>query len=170
MSAKYLKSKWYSWGELNHRPPDPQSAALRSGVPKGFRRARIEGSRSTLNCEVRGTESPHGIHSAPIFANSALCLPRTPLRTCPGQSERRQAMILPERPKRLPLQVSGERVASRHRPHPTREPLLTRRLPWAISTSKTPVKKQEMRNDYNVVPQEGFEPPTPSLRMMCSTD
>jgi hypothetical protein len=69
-----------------------------------------------------------------------------------------------------PLQVSGERVASRHRPHPTREPLLTRRLPWAISTSKTPVKKQEMRNDYNVVPQEGFEPPTPSLRMMCSTD
>jgi hypothetical protein len=36
--------------------------------------------------------------------------------------------------------------------------------------SKTPVKKQEFRNDYNVVPQEGFEPPTPSLRMMCSTD
>ena len=24
--------------------------------------------------------------------------------------------------------------------------------------------------DFNMVPQEGFEPPTPSLRMTCSTD
>jgi hypothetical protein len=25
---RYQRFSWYSWGELNHRPPDPQSGAL----------------------------------------------------------------------------------------------------------------------------------------------
>jgi hypothetical protein len=31
-------------------------------------------------------------------------------------------------------------------------------------------KYQDVKSMIYVVPQEGFEPPTPSLRMMCSTD
>jgi hypothetical protein len=39
-----------------------------------------------------------------------------------------------------------------------------------VSGAKKMKKNQEVKSMACVVPQEGFEPPTPSLRMMCSTD
>jgi hypothetical protein len=48
------------------------------------------------------------------------------------------------------------------------------RLPGAYPTNLRDryrlVKISRFLNDFNMVPQEGFEPPTPSLRMTCSTD
>src|SRR6266851_9595595 len=48
-------------------------------------------------------------------------------------------------------------------------------LPWCFP-EPDPIRGSErtqiFKNKFKllVVPQEGFEPPTPSLRMMCSTD
>ena len=43
---------------------------------------------------------------------------------------------------------------------------------WANEIQETLISRVQvsiMNNHKVVVPQEGFEPPTPSLRMMCST-
>ena len=148
---------WYR----RHFRPAAVAAGIPHAVPYDLRHtyASLRLAEQRLSLQELAEEMGHGLQ---VLAETYAARHRRPARRGPGRP-RRADRRRPAAPQERPNRGRNRRPRGSFRPRRRRE----RSASGPAGAPKTP--QERVRPDQTPKPTGGLEPPTPSLRVMCST-